>query len=556
MTEAPATPTWARALRWAPLVVLAFAAAFHASQWSWAYIDFGDGNYLYASARVRSGAMLYRDVLSPQPPVHTLIGVAALSFGDHVLGTDLWGVRLYSLLLRLATIALLAELVVRYARDLFQMDEYRARLLRLCVMTCVAIAPITLWWTRGFQTHPTVVMLQILLLFTWRESRWWGGLVGGIVTAIACQTSMTAVPFAMCWGLLTIVFRPAWGMAHAAAALGVWWGVAFGADALTGAYFANVIENQVGSFPREDVTGEPLYQYVLRKWFREGAKILSLDGLAMVLALGALAGVGQILIRRASWSRASLAPWFPPALYSVLWWGSFAFVAKGATADYIFTLGESFLFAWSGIGAFWLMSIEARCLRKTPGFIEVPSAGRRNVRTTQWMAALVALGWFVRWLFFVSQISRGQQDEHGPETTQRVIELVQSRVPADQPILAPPWYAFASRRRIAGEYAEIFLWNIKYWNETLLPEFRGKPPGPGTLAIRNLAGMLERGEIPLVLLDEKQTGQVPEIRAAIDRFYKPLFSQIGSSMNTPIQAYVPAAKAPIQPYPGALIQAE
>ena len=47
------------------------------------YIDFGDGNYLYIAWRLSEGAVLYQDILSPQPPLHLHVGAALVGLGEY-----------------------------------------------------------------------------------------------------------------------------------------------------------------------------------------------------------------------------------------------------------------------------------------------------------------------------------------------------------------------------------------------------------------------------------------------------------------------------------------
>jgi hypothetical protein len=167
-------------------------------RWSDAYLDFGDGNYLYVSGRTLQGVALYRDALSPQPPLHTLIGAAALSFGEAFLGRGLWGARLFSLLLRLATAALLMAFAGRLAEGFLERRGREAARFAAALL-CLTI-PTTFWWARGYQTHPTLAFLMLsAALLLLRDTR--RGLAGaGLLAGLGLMTSMTSVPYVFFMG--------------------------------------------------------------------------------------------------------------------------------------------------------------------------------------------------------------------------------------------------------------------------------------------------------------------------------------------------------------------
>ena len=52
------------------------------------YIDFGDGNYMYISWRMSEGAMLYRDILSPQSKTITVDDIKRVVASHYKLASD------------------------------------------------------------------------------------------------------------------------------------------------------------------------------------------------------------------------------------------------------------------------------------------------------------------------------------------------------------------------------------------------------------------------------------------------------------------------------------
>src|SRR4030065_752719 len=60
-----------------------------------AYLDFGDGNYLYISWRITHGVTIYQDILSPQPPLHLFLGTILLKLGN-LIDNPLFIIRLFT----------------------------------------------------------------------------------------------------------------------------------------------------------------------------------------------------------------------------------------------------------------------------------------------------------------------------------------------------------------------------------------------------------------------------------------------------------------------------
>ena len=78
---------WKNVFTWSILFAISVVyAVLTASQMSRAYVDFGDGNYLYISNRIAYGLIPYRDIMAPQPPMHLLLGAFMLGIGQNRRG--------------------------------------------------------------------------------------------------------------------------------------------------------------------------------------------------------------------------------------------------------------------------------------------------------------------------------------------------------------------------------------------------------------------------------------------------------------------------------------
>jgi len=501
----------------AALMVLYSLAAV--STWGVAYLDFGDGNYLYVARRVADGVMLYRDVLSPQPPVHTIVGAVLLTVGDVVAPTaPHLVVRAFSLLLHLATCLLLVAISRRISLAAGRHTPETLDAVGFATAAAYLTIPLGFWWTLGYQTHPTLMFIFMAALALLLYDRTPTAIGAGALLGLAPLTSMTSTPyvaFALGWLLIR---KPARFLAAALPCAIVYGAVALYAQHATDGYFwENVVRNQVGAFPRPEIAGEQLTTYALRKILREGSKIIGMEGGYFLMAFLGLAW----------WTREAWRARWEYTTFLLFWtlgfWGSIAFVSKGATVDYIFTLGEPLLCVFAGLAVGWLMVAKAD--RGVLGYARLL------------LGCLIAVVLFRAGLQH-REVLHERQWELGEEGVRRVALLIEDYTEPGDPILAPPYYAFITGRRVAGEYAEIFLWTIKYWNERLLPEYRDLPPGDGVKKVEELAAMLHRQEIPLVLLDAGQTGRIPEIRAALDEAYAPWGEPL-QTLNTRLEIYRP-----------------
>jgi len=128
-----------------PYILLLIAAALLYAiivplHWSKAYIDLGDGNYLYISWRLSQGLVLYRDIMAPQPPIHLSVGCFLVNISNTLGLNTLYTFRGYSYLLHLVTFLVLYLL----GRRLFRRTDAAA----LAAVIYLFI-PEGFWWSLG-----------------------------------------------------------------------------------------------------------------------------------------------------------------------------------------------------------------------------------------------------------------------------------------------------------------------------------------------------------------------------------------------------------------------
>ncbi|MCX7717027.1 MAG: hypothetical protein N2111_01310 [Candidatus Sumerlaeaceae bacterium] len=506
---------------WLGAMAAAYAALV-AAHWNPGHLDFGDGNYMYISWRAAQGAMVYRDILAPQPPVHFLIG-EVLARAGHLLPHPLYAFRAYSVLLHVATMMVVYAAALRTAGGASPAARCAMRPVGVAAAAIYLLLPLGFWWTLGYQSEPTEMLfmtLAFLLMTRWTLAAAAGA---GVLMALAVLTNMTAAPYALFFVAGLALRRPrqlaAYGAPLALLVGGAW--VFF--EWRTGAFIENVVANQVGSFPRPEFLppGQTLLDYAVGKIVREGGDVLALEGGYIVLAL---LGLLRYTRRGPREVREYAALFAAAALMSIL------YVAKGGTVDYIFTIGEPWVATFSGymLVHFWRKHMTGGRAQWLPGGADLTALAR-------WLATAMALltvmgpGLLHSW----NTLRQGsyELDEY---RTMEVVRIMQRHCPPDGLVLSPPHYAFIAQRRIALDYSELLLWTLKYFNER-----QDGQRGRGVETVERLAGMLDRREIAFVALDLAQTGRIPEIRAAIERQYRPLRAEEFRTLNTRLQFYVP-----------------
>ncbi len=512
------------------LIAVAYAVVV-ISHWNEGYLDFGDGNYMYISWRLSEGAVLYRDILAPQPPLHLYLGAVVAWIGDRVLPHPLWAFRTFSLCLHIATMAL----VWLMARTLHQRPGQRisSPAVPLAAAVIYMVQPIGFWWTLGYQSQPLLIFLLLIMVCGVLRNSFKGTIVGGICGGLALLTNMTTAPyvaFTVGWMFLRRFKR---GVLFALCVLILPLIVIPAMQAYTGHYISNVFQNQAGAFPRSEVLAETsdrnLWGYISRKLIMEGGDVLRLQGTWV-----ALAALGMILFaaRRRNvlgatpddHANGEYALFF--TFFSIC---SILYVSKGGTVDYVFSLAEPYvaLFAAPVIVGAWRLGRRA--------FWQRPSIHDFTPLAGPLVAGVLLLS--VAWpgLHFIWLTLKQHSYELNERETRRVVSLVRQRTKPDDLIIAPPHFAFMAQRRIVNDYSEHFLWRIKYMNEHLDNE-----RGPAIVTAEQIAAQLRDKKVPFLVMDMNQTGTIPEISEALEQSYRPLLREPLQMLNTPIMYYEPA----------------
>lgn len=506
-------------IHWVALALLALIyAVVVISTWSLGYIDFGDGNYMYIGRRIAEGAVVYRDILAPQPPCHLFLGAAVYKAAELIgLAEPLYAFRCVSLVLHLITLWLVVRLALR---------AWGHPGTALTAGAIYLWLPIGFWWAMAWQSEPLELVFLLAMVLCALPGTWRSDVAAGCFAALAALTNATAAPFLLVLIIYIAVAAP-WRalrmtvpcVALAGLVVGAlqWW--------TGGAFLDNVVFNQVGTFPG-DTPGEFL-AYARSKLISQGAKILALEGGFIFLAI---LGVWRLL----------RAPALDPlprvglTWYLIATFGSILYLTKGGTVDYIFSLaGPSLAILAAGELAAW--------------------AGRwKSVDVYDWGAGLhlgmvpfilpklAALGVLLFFLLgpglnFYALLFTQRAWELPEAETLSIRRVIRDHSEPDERILAPPFYAFISERRLWRDYSELFIWHIKYWNDRRA----GDADGEGWAAGRAMAEAIAGAELPLVILELGQTARIPEVQAALRARYVPLETWPRRTVNTRLAIFVP-----------------
>ncbi len=498
------------------LGIAAVYAAYTVAQWSYGYIDFGDGNYLYIGWRIAQGDIVYRDILAPQPPLHLYAGALVWKISQWIqLAEPLYAFRAASLLLRLVAFGL----VVALARRAWGRPA-----------VAVLAGAIFLWlpighrWAIGWQSEPLeIVWLLGMALAALRGTRA-ADLLAGVLATLAAMTNLTAAPFLLVLILYMAVREPRrvlW-MGFPSVALAA--AITLAMELKSGGMFLdNAVFNQVGTYPQSG-----LLQYALfDKLIPQSISVLTVQGF---FVFAGLIGLARFLRETP----------LPPAARGGLAWfftvtlGSILYVTKGGTMDYIFSLAEPAVavLAAGEVGA-WLARWWPARLEAPPGALPA-SPGLR--RATNGLAAL-AIAFFALAPGAIIHHRLWTQDlyEFNERGTLEVRQILADRAHPHEPVLAPPFYAFLAQRPLWGHYSEIFIWTVKWRNDLQA----GDPTGEGLRKVRMMAAALREQRLPVVILEMDQTGIIPEVMGTLVDDYMPLRTELIQTRNTRLGVFVP-----------------
>jgi len=205
--------------------------------------------------------------------------------------------------------------------------------------------------------------------------------------------------------------------------------------------------------------------------------------------------------------------------------------------EYIFTIGEPFvcLFAAYALTTTWDWHVAGKAEgRRQKSEVRSPESKVQSLKSSLATAALIVLGLVVllaRPALWIHEVLVKQiPHELDTENTQKVRSLIESHSRPDQAILAAPYYAFLSRRKLIAEYSEFFIWDIMYRLEQRVD----RRAGQATHKVEAIADGLRKKAIPVVVVnlvmrdghpEPMQIFSVEPIGEALAANYKSLLSE-------------------------------
>ncbi len=409
------------------------------------YVDFGDGNYLYISWRVAEGEILYKDLPSPQPPLLLFWGglLLWLSGGDPVL------IRLWQAVQHV----LIACCVVGITNRIF-IHSGIAALAGIIYL----FLPEGVWWSAGYQSEPLLILLlsfNMLLFLTAIQRRSPSPALNAaaLFSVLSCFTNMTALPYvALQWFFVWLRFR-GFFIRYTLVMLSA--GIAFFLFMMVyshGQYIEHVFFRQVGTYPTSSF--KEMFSYFLNKLNVEGGDILFWEG---GFVFSAIAGILLFSGEERKVTGKDYIIWW--AIFSL---GSIIFVTKGGTVEYIFTLGEPAVAVFSAFFLTTLFMASDFPSKVSDIFRNTLQFGKFTLVLCLLLPALLMKPVI---LLYQSFTSSKIAFELSAQEMDKLVNFIQYKTPPQKLIIAPPAYAFESKRKLAESASSLFILGHAYFHE-------------------------------------------------------------------------------------------
>lgn len=416
------------------------------------YVDFGDGNYLYLSWRLSEGDVLYKDLHSPQPPMLLFLGSLLMSIGGG--GADV--VRLWQVFQHVLTACCIWGIAWRIFK--------RPAISSLAGIIFLFL-PEGVWWAAGYQSEPLLILLQCLnlSLFLTAVKRDKPSIAlhgSALVMVLCCFTNMTALPYALLqWVFVWLRFRRFF-IHYSITFLSLGFLFLFTMMVYSGGqYIEHVFFRQIGTY----ATGSfaQVIQSLTEKLYIEGGDIIYWEGGFVLASL-----IGILMFSNEDNEK--------NARDYLIWWGIFSigsiiFVTKGGTVEYIFTLGEPAVAVFSAyffMNLYWAaeLSIEPRT-----AFSSVRRFGQVTLIICLLLPVLCMKQLSLLYMTFTgnpySRLYQTGVFEVSSNDMNRMSHYIERVCPEDKTLIAPPYYAFLTKRKLAENSSSLLILYATYFNE-------------------------------------------------------------------------------------------
>ncbi len=461
---------------------------------SLAYLDFGDGNYLYISWRISCGDILYKNIISPQPPVMLYLWAPF-----HRIIKDIFVRTYFFRIISIFIHILCALFVYLIAKRVFK--NWRIAILSLFIYLFL---PIGFWWFRCVESEPLEILFSLIAFYHLLYPNKKNMIIAGFFSALAFCTNMTYLPYYILLLIVGFLFKRKKFFSF------FWTSILF----IIVIYVFSFLQSGFSVFENIFLNQFNTYKggiwYFLSKIYSFGGIIFVLEGSFIVLFF---MGIFCFLKREITYKNTLLI------LYSLQSFGSYFFVTKGGTVDYIFTIGEPFIALWSAFALFLISKTFLQYVKKYP-FI---------FRIILW----VGFFHFLMVLFFMDikydiETLQGKNYEICEKKIKEIVGIIKHYSRMGDEILAPPYYAYLSQRKIAYNLSSSYIILMKYLS--------------GDKKIKNmienkLVSLIKRKKIKIILLNENQYGKISVLKKSIMENYRKIKSF--TTRHESIDIYVP-----------------
>jgi len=465
------------------------------------YLDFGDGVYLYISSKLLEGSVLYKDILTPQPPILFAIGAAILRIGYS------WKtVRLFSIFLGLA-ISLLIYII--------SVELFNNRRVALAASATYHMLPMCWQWGRSFQADSLVTFFSLLSFMFFKSFKNKRMIIASIFSFFAIYSKYSFLP-AIFFNVIYLSLRRRNLLKYYLTPL-----IMFGGSLLVylniysaGGYLENTIIHQLRA---------PGYPFNV-------SVDLTLDGLSQIFSEGgAFTFLSLMGILHLHTEMKNGAGYFLGYMLSLF--APFLLILRRGTGMYIFHPAEPFIAIFS---AYFIFELVAH-YRKRVASITV----RRNFQLSRlsFSTLMIVLSILSLYISPITNLSFNQyinyQRYYGWSNVKYVdivTEIIENYTSRNDKILSPPYFAFLTQRGLISDYyCDSWIWLILYRNGDR----------DAVRAVEEVSSILEDRSIKLVIIDWR-IAQIAPIYEVVRRNYIMVRSVVAYDM---LEIYIPKSSS-------------
>jgi hypothetical protein len=465
------------------------------------YLWTGDGVHLYITSRLAEGAVPYRDMLTPHPPLLFTVGAFLLKINN-----SLWTIRIFSIILGIATSFLIYLISSKIFAD---------KRVALVTSTLYYIMPIHLTWSRGFETDSLMIFFSLLAFRFILSMSPRKMILASFFSVLAILTKYSFLP-SLIFTVGYLYFKRKELLKHYLIPLIIMLAASF--------LFLNVYSSNMFFWSTFTVQGMSPFTdiYTVEKrvigFFSMEGPLLLASILGMIFFVKIKNTFTDYLIG------STLVSFLPLAL-----------MIREGTGLYIIYGAEPFMAIFAGYFLYVLMKSHAPLVK---------SRIRRRSLPILWRKILIGL--FMLTLLFnpVLDLCTGQflnfrrydNWSNAPQVRQ-IMEYVGEHTSDEDFILSPPYFAFITQRKLLFDFSDTWLWKIAYDH--------GDPKA--VELVQRLSSSLENKAVKLVILDYRMKSIEPVFQAISENYrliYRAtIIENFGSIHNVymfdTIEVYIP-----------------